>query len=86
MSTWAEHVKKYAADNKVSYKAALTAAKDTYKKKVSDMPRKKKEKKEEEMHEKPKAEKKDDLVKKDKQKKRETAAEAVKPKKMAQLM
>ena len=43
--TWIEHVKKYAADHKLSYREALKAAKSTYVKKSKASP-KKKEKKE----------------------------------------
>jgi hypothetical protein len=87
--SWAEHVKKYAAENNISYKAALTAAKETYKKKETTQPRKKREAKkseEQEPKELHKAEKKDKLVKKDKQEKREVAAETLKPRKMKTLM
>ena len=89
MSSWPDHVRSYAAEHKVSYKSALTAAKETYKKKEAAEPRKKRERKKSEEHEPKelqKAEKKDKLVKKDKQEKRETAAESLKPRKMKQLM
>tara|TARA_R110000868_G_scaffold498_8_gene3745 strand:+ start:1968 stop:2240 length:273 start_codon:yes stop_codon:yes gene_type:complete len=88
-SEWSDHVKKYASEHNVSYKSALTAAKETYKKKEAAEPRKKRERKKSEEHEPKelhKAEKKDKLVKKDKQEKRETAAESLKPRKMKQLM
>lgn len=75
MSKWTDHVKAYAEKNKISYKEAMKAAKDSYEKgekKESKMPEKKeiKEKKEKkegkmkekkEMHE--KREKKDEYSK-----------------------
>jgi hypothetical protein len=99
MTDWTDHVKKFASKNGISYKEAMTKAKESYKpketgkmkepkEKKESKPREKKEKmeKKEKEYEKPEGEKVDEMKVKHTQKKRVSSAEAMKPKKMAQLM
>lgn len=101
MTAWTDHVKAYAKKHSISYKEAMMKAKESYKPKEGEKmekkepkekkeskPREKKEKmeKKEKEYEKPEGEKVDDMKVKHTQKKRVSSAEAMKPKKMAQLM
>ena len=102
MTAWTDHVKAYAKKHSISYKEAMMKAKESYKPKEGEKmekkePKEKKERKskhekgetkkeEKEEHEMPKGEMQDGKKMKHTQKKRVSSAEALKPKKMLQLM
>lgn len=95
MTAWTDHVKAYAKKHGVSYKEAMGKAKESYEKKGEmKEPKERKtkhekgetKKQEKEEHEMPKGEKVDEKKMKHEKKKRVSSAEALKPKKMLQLM